>query len=183
MQKQAQVAPFAEISEPTESYKEYVWLCEGHRLAISEKIYTRLLTFRQLNNGAMESGGFVVGRRISGTQTSVADEISTPMVEDSQTQFTFFRNNGHVNWLKKYWEETRKTGQLLATWHTHPETKPNPSSTDYDDWRNVVKKCAPVGVPIYFVIVGQEEVKVWRGLKRKFARPTISQCSFEGILG
>ncbi|WP_072283156.1 Mov34/MPN/PAD-1 family protein [Syntrophotalea acetylenivorans] len=183
MRKRILVAQSVETKEPTDTYKEHVWSCEGYSLAIPENLYTELLSFRQLNREMMESGGFIIGRRISGTQTSVADEISTPMREDFQTRSSFFRNYGHIDWLKNRWKATHQTGQLLATWHTHPEPIPSPSSTDYGDWRNVLKKCVLPGVPVYFVIVGQEQIVVWRGLKRKFSRQTFSTCSFEGVIG
>ncbi|MFU8771803.1 MAG: Mov34/MPN/PAD-1 family protein [Anaerolineales bacterium] len=141
------------------------------------EIELKLQSYKQLAFDNPESGGLLLGRRIIDTHDGIIDEITTPMAGDVQRRAYFFRGEGHLSRQVQYWKDTSTTGQLLGVWHTHPEPIPTtPSSTDRQDWKNVLKKCGGSMNPLYYVIVGHEQISVWIGMKRKFLPPQFLPC-------
>jgi integrative and conjugative element protein (TIGR02256 family) len=161
-------------------YVENIWTHEGPRLILPNNVVSNLQSYKQLAFDVPESGGLLLGRRIIGTQDGIIDEITAPMAGDVQKRAYFFRGQGHVRRQGQYWKETTTTGQLLGVWHTHPEPIPTPSTTDLQDWKNVLKKCGDPKKPQYFVIVGQEQICVWIGVRRKLLPPQFLPCVLEG---
>ena len=162
-------------------YSENIWSHECHRLVIPNVILLSFQSYRQLAADTPESGGLLLGRRIIDTHDGVVDEITTPMSGDEQRRAYFFRGKSHQKRQIKHWKETSSAGQLLGVWHTHPETVPTPSFVDLQDWKTVLKKCGAPSKPLYFVIVGQKQISVWIGVKRKFLLPKFLLCVPEGV--
>jgi len=163
-------------------YQELVWTADEHRLVIPENNHRQLLTFQQNSSSAPESGGVLLGRRILGTPDCIVDEVTSPMAGDIQNRYFFFRGQGHQSRQVDYWIETAKTGQILGGWHTHPEADPTPSRTDIRDWKAIIKKCAPLNKPLFFLIIGQQHIRVWTGFKRRLKPPQIFPCNNPGDL-
>lgn len=157
-------------------YSENIWAHENNRLIIPNETETRLQSYKQITSEIPESGGLLLGRRIIGTNDGIVDEITSPMPGDVQHRTYFFRGRGHIGRQVQYWVDTSTTGQLLGVWHTHPEPLPKPSSTDLEDWKSVLKKCGDPQKFLYFVIVGQDQICVWFGVKRKFFQSQIFPC-------
>jgi integrative and conjugative element protein (TIGR02256 family) len=174
------VAQSAEDNDPM-IYREHKWFYKEHRFVLPESVNQQLNIFRQidLDLALPESGGLILGRRITGTTDCITDEITSPMDGDIQKRALFFRGKWHHLRQIEYWRNTETTGQLLGTWHTHPETDPTPSDTDYRDWSMIVKKCSKFSQPLFFIIIGQSAFRVWVGINRRF-RPTLFvQCEFQ----
>lgn len=160
-------------------YQEHKWFYREYRFVLPENINQQLNVFRQTDIALPESGGLLLGRRIVGTTDCITDEITSPMAGDIQKRALFFRSQGHHMRQIEYWSNTETTGQLLGTWHTHPETDPTPSSIDYRDWAMVVRMCGKGRQPLFFMIIGQNAFRVWAGIKR-WLRPTLFvQCEFQ----
>ena len=51
----------------------------------------------------------------------------------------------------------------MGVWHTHPQRIPSPSSIDWADWTDSLKKEKTGCEYIFFIIVGVEEWRVWMG--------------------
>ena len=160
-------------------YREKKWFYREHCFVLPESIKQQLNNFRQTDTGVPESGGLFLGRRIVGATDCISDEITSPMAGDVQKRALFFRGEGHHLRHIEYWRNTDSTGQLLGTWHTHPEIDPTPSDIDYRDWAAIVKRCGKFNKPLFFMIIGQNVVRLWIGMRRRFRSPLFIQCEFQ----
>ncbi len=160
-------------------YREHKWFYREHCFVLPENVNQQLNVFRQTDIGSAESGGLFLGRRIVGTTDCITDEITSPMAGDIQKRTLFFRGEGHHLRHIEYWHNTETTGQLLGTWHTHPETDPTPSDVDYRDWAVILRKCGRLSQPLFFMIIGQSAFRVWFGIKRRLRPILFVQCEIQ----
>jgi len=138
-------------------------------LKLSESAASSLLSFRQLEVSATEAGGVLVGRHILGTVDVVIDLVTTPMQGDRRTRTSFHRARArHQAVLDREWKISRGTRVYLGEWHTHPERVPQPSSTDLDDWQRRLRRDTVEAPFVFFLIVGQDEVRGWEGSRTSY---------------
>jgi integrative and conjugative element protein (TIGR02256 family) len=112
-----------------------------------------------------EAGGILLGRHILGTNDIIVDSVTEPMAGDWRSRSKFLRaREHHQEAIDRAWRESNGTCTYLGEWHTHPEMYPKPSSPDRLDWlrRLLVDQFTE---PIFFVIVGTVEIRVWEGLR------------------
>lgn len=141
----------------------------GSRFQISSTVVGLLRRFAQHLRTTPESGGVLLGRRITGTDDLIVDMATTPMAGDWGSRFRFVRaSSGHQEVADRIWRESGGTCAHLGGWHTHPERRPSPSRTDRADWRRQIA-ADPARDVLFFLIVGTEEVRVWEC--RRSARP------------
>jgi integrative and conjugative element protein (TIGR02256 family) len=57
------------------------------------------------------------------------------------------------------WRISDETMDYIGEWHTHPESNPQPSTLDLDEWRKI---CARRQDPMVFLIQGT--VRHWLGV-------------------
>lgn len=70
----------------------------------------------------------------------------------------------------------------MGVWHTHPQTIPEPSSIDWEDWNETLKVDRTACEYVFFIIAGTEGARVWVGdfkIKKIFE---IFECQKEGNL-
>ena len=68
----------------------------------------------------------------------------------------FFRGKRHQQEADVWHTRTDGRGTQLGLWHTHPEPRPTPSVTDYEDFRSVITTASYHSVGIVYIIVGTE---------------------------
>lgn len=145
---------------------ETIWKSyDGHSVVFPDTIMRKLISFRQTNFDMLESGGLLLGRHIIKSPVYIVDYITKPMNGDNASRYSFYRGKKHQQISEKYWKETKRTGQLIGLWHTHPDTDPRPSAIDYNDWEKQLSKGKFIGDRLYFCIVGIENCNMWVGLK------------------
>jgi integrative and conjugative element protein (TIGR02256 family) len=117
----------------------------------------------------LEAGGVLLGRHILGTNDIIVDYITTPLQGDKRSRTRFFRRRQrHQQVIDQTWQESKGTCTYLGEWHTHPELSPLPSLLDRLEWQRKLI-FDQFTEPIFFVIVGIEETRVWEG--RHFSLP------------
>ena len=92
----------------------------------------------------------------------------SPLINSSKSASTsspsfFFRSNKHNRLVYKVWCDSDRTETLIGLWHTHPEPVPTPSGVDFEDWRKTLFHGDYVGDFLVFMIIGTQQIRVWRG--------------------
>ena len=62
--------------------------------------------------------------------------------------------------MDRLWEISNKKKTYLGEWHTHRQDRPVPSNVDLKDWKRIGSRELNCRYA-FFIIVGQEEIKVW----------------------
>ena len=93
------------------------------------------------------------------------------MPGDRRSRFQFFRaRRWHQEAINRAWQESSGTCAYLGEWHTHPERYPMLSLVDRLRWQQKLLRDR-FTEPIFFVIVGIAEVRVWEGYRRHHLMP------------
>lgn len=125
---------------------------------------------RQVEVGAHEAGGMLLGRFIDQTDDVVVDEVTEPKVEDRRGRFFFNRAKAAAQrYINLVWRMSRSTRVYLGEWHTHPEDDPTPSHQDLANWRRIANKAKYDQDSLIFVIVGRQRIRVWVSGKSSLA--------------
>ena len=138
-------------------------ISNGRRLIIFDNIVEKLNRYRQTKKGQNEAGGLLIGRHLLKNEHLVVDQITEPSWWDRRFRTSFYRSNSHNKILYKTWNASDKTQTLIGLWHTHPEPVPTPSTVDWDDWKRTIRHGDFAGESLFFLIVGNVKVWVWRG--------------------
>ncbi|MEK4246608.1 Mov34/MPN/PAD-1 family protein [Psychrobacillus sp. FSL K6-2684] len=137
---------------------------ENHKLEIKQNVLDVFNRFRQTEPVSNESGGILIGRYIESSFHVVIDMCTTPQLGDKQSRFFFSRSKKyHQEILNEIWGYTNATKNYLGEWHTHPEKTPLPSEHDLNQWVKLLKNQNNDIENIFFVIVGIENIRVWKG--------------------
>ena len=138
----------------------------GGRFQINPGALTAMLRYTQDAPEKTEAGGVLLGRHILETNDIIVDRITEPMLGDRRSRFRFFRaRRRHQDVIDQVWRESNGTCTYLGEWHTHPEATPTPSGRDYRTWQRKLWH-DQFTEPIFFVIAGTEETRVWEGWQR-----------------
>jgi len=135
----------------------------GGRFQIGPSALTVMRQYVQDAPEKVEAGGILLGRHIVGTDDIIVDDLTVPMPGDRRSRFQFFRaRRRHQEAIDRAWQESNGTCTYLGEWHTHPERCPIPSLVDRLRWQQKLLRDR-FGEPIFFVIVGIAEVRIWEG--------------------
>lgn len=150
---------------------------DGQLVKLSAACVRDLHEFRQTAPRAAEAGGVLLGRWIGGTRDVVVDEITRPMQDDRRARSSFYRHwKAHQKRVDEAFAESDGTCGYVGEWHTHPESVPTPSWTDRCDWRRRLRQDR-VDVPfVFFVIVGLDETRIWRGSRGRLVLEPMKEC-------
>jgi integrative and conjugative element protein (TIGR02256 family) len=142
-------------------------ITNGGKIKLATAVMEILKQHKQVQKGALESGGVLLGRFIKISKNIVVDKITTPMKGDKQTRLSFKRISPlHQEIITEEWYESNGTCNYLGEWHTHPEDFPTPSGVDIKDWKRKLKKDLFSGRYLYFIIAGIKSVDIWEGDRR-----------------
>lgn len=132
------------------------------RLKLGHTVVHTLHTHAQHHAHAPESGGVLLGRRITGCQDIIVDLLTTPTSADTQARAFFRRARAeHQQRINEVWTTSRGAVNYLGEWHTHPEDDPSPSSLDLRSWRSLARECQYEGDELFFLIVGLTTLRAW----------------------
>ena len=108
-----------------------------------------------------ESGGYIIGYQHKATGNYSLEAVSPPYSMDIRTSVRFdIRDPKHQDFL--YCARHRKS-YYLGVWHTHPQTIPIPSNTDWTDWRETLILDKTGCQYVFFIIAGTIEWRLWVG--------------------
>lgn len=131
---------------------ELIWsnqLLTGYIL-VEQSVSELWSSYRQLDVGAKEAGGILLGFR-RGTHLHVVD-ATAPMRRDIRQRTYFERlDPGHQKHATSRWQRTGQRMDYLGEWHTHPELLPTPSYVDKSEWQKIT---ARTRAPMLFAIAG-----------------------------
>jgi integrative and conjugative element protein (TIGR02256 family) len=127
---------------------------------IDSEVINVLISYRQLKLHDFEAGGALVGW-ICKDGTMVANDLTLPQLSDERTRNSFFRSKAHNKILKDKWKASNGSDYLVGLWHTHPEAIPMYSDRDKIDWNEVLKQGEYEGKYLMFIIVGQNQIRLW----------------------
>lgn len=136
------------------------WGSRDHRhlITFSAGVLKVFEEFRQEDAASPEAGGILLGH-VRGDHLEVV-EATRPTAWDRRFRYLFERfPQGHELIAKARWVATGGKLRYLGEWHTHPESIPNPSGTDLNEW---AKKAGSRkdGRPMLAVIVGTDALHV-----------------------
>lgn len=134
-------------------------------LCFPAHVVQRMHAHRQVSSRSKEAGGILLGRHLLDSDDVIVDEVTEPMRTDRRTWSSFFRSVAHHATALNRWNSANGTCAYLGSWHTHPEPNPHPSGTDRSDWLHALARDRFEGSRLFFVIVGQQRLRVWQGRK------------------
>ncbi|MBU7440264.1 Mov34/MPN/PAD-1 family protein [Paraburkholderia fungorum] len=86
--------------------------------------------------------------------------VVSTSTSSKRTRTSFVRENfGHQEQAIELWKASRREVVYLGEWHSHPETRPSPSSVDVDKWQQVSLETSD-GLPLLAIITGTEQLFV-----------------------
>lgn len=127
----------------------------------------------QKDDSQPESGGYIVGYRHQITGNVVLESVSPPFALDNRSRVHFdMRDPKHKLFLLK---SKRRKSYYMGVWHTHPQSIPTPSTTDWEDWRQTLKIDKTACEFVFFIIAGTLGTRVWIGDKNNHSIVEINE--------
>ena len=130
-------------------------------LIIPEHIIKMLNRFCQTSSWDNESGGILLGKKELNKSRYIISAISKPSEKDKATRTSFVRSKETgQEIINEYWKHSKGVVNYLGEWHTHPEKRPIPSTTDRQLLATILKDGSSVFPELFMVIVGQTDLYV-----------------------
>lgn len=138
---------------------------------VQKSVYECWLNSRQFNFVDTEQFGVLIGSRIKDESTLWIEECTTPKPGDvsSRTHFTL-RDSFHQKAIDKAFKNSEGVDGYIGTWHTHPQSEPEPSGVDIVDWLGCIQRNPDR--QLIFVIVGNNHVNIYLNANNKFEKLT-----------
>lgn len=133
---------------------------------VSKELIKQLSIYRQIEDYTPESGGVLIGKYLNSNGTILIDDFTPPQASDKKGRFRYYRSNDHNKLVQAIWEKSTYKSTYVGLWHTHAEPIPNYSSIDKKDWINALKNSSYEGNSLFFLIVGQTHIRIWKGTKK-----------------
>lgn len=135
----------------------------GGRLQIGPAALATMRQYIQDDGAKTEAGGVLLGRHLLENGDIIVDRATPPLPGDRRSRFWFYRSRRrHQAAIDRAWRESAGTCTYLGEWHTHPQDHPEPSCIDRLDWWRKLR-VDRYSEPIFFVIAGIVETRVWEG--------------------
>ena len=155
-------------------------LPSGKVVDILPEVFQEISKWIQKNENAPESGGFILGYKHERTGNISLEYVTHPQLLDIRNRVCFkIRDPIHRILLLR--ARTRKS-YYMGVWHTHPQTIPDPSPIDRDDWNDTLIKDKTASEYVFFLIAGTESIRVWVGDFKTKSIIEIFECGKEGDL-
>ena len=131
-------------------------------LELSDEAITVLKAHAQVEVTQPESGGILLGRRLTDSNRFIVDRVTSPCDGDQCERYLFHRKRKpHQKILDEAWSDSGGTVNYLGEWHTHAVEVPEPSWVDKLSWKKTSKRCPTEFGSLFFVIVGASEIRIW----------------------
>ena len=155
-------------------------LPNGQTVDFLPDIFGEILKWLQTEKYMSEAGGFLVGYRDNNSQSISIDGLSHPYPLDTRNRIQFIiRDPKHRSFLLK---SKAKESFYMGVWHTHPQIIPEPSSIDWQDWRETLEVDRTACEYVFFLIAGTKKARVWVGDLKSKKITEIFECEKEGDL-
>ena len=155
-------------------------LPNGKVVDILPEVFEEITKWLQKDNSAPEAGGYIVGYRHSGTGNVSLESVSHPYPLDIRNRVRFSINDlKHKLFLLR--ARTKKS-YYMGVWHTHPQTVPEPSNIDWNDWYDTLNIDKTACEYVFFIIAGTEGARIWLGIFKTKKIAEIFECEKEGDL-
>lgn len=136
-------------------------------LTIRDEVLKKWSSHRQFAPVTTEACGVLIGGYDTESDSYLIEKVTTPLPMDVRRRSFFtMQDKGHQQAVDAEYKASGGKHIYLGTWHTHPESRPNPSSVDIKDWRACIKRNN--GRKLFFVIVGTAEVRVFTQENNQF---------------
>ncbi len=130
----------------------------GAWIMVEGSVLTVIARYRQKHATTPESGGILTGLR-RGDHLHITD-LTCPGPDDRCERLAFHRSQRfHQQSAQQRWQRSQGVVDYMGEWHTHPQHKPVPSSTDQREWRALLRHYEQ---PLAFLIAGIGSL-VWVG--------------------
>lgn len=140
--------------------QEYTFTHNNIKIVVTGDVYSCWMENRQLEPTNTEQFGVLVGSRAEDRNTIWIEKCTTPQFQDSSTRVRFtLRDKYHQAFIENEYESSHGKLGYIGTWHTHPESKPNPSKTDLSDWKNCTNRNHDR--QLIFAIIGYSWVNIY----------------------
>lgn len=128
---------------------------------ILPNVLSEISKWVQTETNASEAGGFLVGYEDSKSKNISLDDLSHPFPLDIRNRIRF----DIVDPKHKFFLIRAKANKsyYMGVWHTHPQTIPEPSNIDWNDWHDTLNVDQTACEYIFFMIAGTEGARVWVG--------------------
>lgn len=110
-----------------------------------------------------ESGGILLGTYYKSGKIVIGYN-STPYPKDIRSITGFKRRDeGHLEFYHEYNSKSEGKISYVGDWHTHPSFFSIPSYVDKLTWKKSLKYETENGLPLFFIILCNNEISVWMG--------------------
>lgn len=157
----------------------------GGQLGITPSAIVVIGKHLQRDGAAPESGGLLLGRRLTDSSDVVIDVATEPHKLDRQSRHRFWRARKPAQErVDQAWRSSGGTENYLGDWHTHPEESPSPSCMDEHNWSRLVRRTQFEGDALFFLIAGTVDYAVWECLRGDWwGAAKIGRCRYHDLPG
>jgi len=147
---------------------------------ILSSVFEEMKKWLQRELSAPESGGYIVGYQHIRTGNISLESISPPYPLDIRSRIRFnIVDSTHKLFLMR---AMGRKSFYMGIWHTHPQSIPEPSGIDWDDWYGTLEVDKTACEYAFFLIAGTEGARVWVGDFKTKQIVEIFECEKEGDL-
>ncbi|WMJ81469.1 Mov34/MPN/PAD-1 family protein [Clostridium sp. MB40-C1] len=131
----------------------------GYKIKIKDEVIEILKAYRQIKKNNWEAGGMLIGyETISGN--IIIEYATKPFKKDKRSRFSFDRlDKKHNKILRSIWKTQGNIHSYIGEWHTHPESYPNYSNQDKNNWIQIRDKMNKE--KFVHIIVGNKSISLW----------------------
>ena len=124
---------------------------------ISSDVIEKLNQYKK-ESSETEKAGYLIGYENSITGNITISNIfkAIPSLSNKFSINFKLKENNIFSTIKKPYG-------FIGTWHTHPETSPNPSKIDFYDWNKILKFNQKSVKHLVFIIIGYNSIKIYLG--------------------
>lgn len=155
-------------------------LPNGKVVDVLPEVFLEISKSIQNNNYKPEGGGFILGYKHERTGNISLEYVTSPQPLDIRSR-GYFKIRDPIHKILLLKGRTRKSF-YMGLWHTHPQTIPNPSSIDWQDWHETLIIDKTASEYAFFIIAGTEGIRIWVGDFKTKHIVEIFECEKEGEL-
>lgn len=153
-------------------------LPNGKTVDILADVFSQISRWLQVNQNDPESGGYILGYRHIDTDNISLEYVTCPQPLDIRSRTSFrMRDPKHKIFLLR---GKISKSYYMGLWHTHPQERPTPSGTDWEDWNDTLRMDRTACNYIFFIIAGTNELRVWAGDSETKRIDELLECAKEG---
>lgn len=149
---------------------KYIFRIENKgRIKICNEVIEIMMNYIQDSDEKLEAGGILLGRFLINSKDIIIDKVTVPMEVDIRERNFYKRDEKkHQKVIDREWRNSKGKCNYLGEWHTHAEKYPTPSNIDLIEWKKKLQNDIFSSRYLYFIIVGNKEIRGWEADRRTF---------------